>query len=352
MQSPRFLLDIQSQPSSLRRVFDHQIGKGKHALLEAAQILRAGRRVILTGMGASMYAAIPLEYFLSANGIDAIAIESAELLHYRLRSCRDAVVVLASRSGDSIEITKLLDRLQVQTVTIGITNEADSTLARRADCSITVNSLADEMVAIQSYTGTLLALLLLGSAATNKLESTCSAVELALQTLPGLINHGLETIAEWDGFLDPKATVYLLGRGPSWGSVLEGVLLFHETAKAAAVGMPAASFRHGPVECVDEGFRSLIFAPEGPTRDLNLCLARDLVRFGGRVRMIGPEREGTEFPHWCRTPDVPEVLAPLAQIIPVQFAALRLAQLKGLAVGRFRYTPHVTRDESSFAPTI
>jgi glucosamine--fructose-6-phosphate aminotransferase (isomerizing) len=43
------------------------------------------------------------------------------------------------------------------------------------------------------------------------------------------------------------------------------------------------------------------------------------------------------------------MLAPLFEIVPVQAAALRLAQLKGMAVGSFRYTPQVTRDEATFS---
>jgi hypothetical protein len=37
-------------------------------------------------------------------------------------------------------------------------------------------------------------------------------------------------------------------------------------------------------------------------------------------------------------------------VIPFQLAALRLAQLRGLNVGRFRYAPQVAHDEATFDP--
>jgi glucosamine--fructose-6-phosphate aminotransferase (isomerizing) len=112
--------------------------------------------------------------------------------------------------------------------------------------------------------------------------------------------------------------------------------------------MPIASFRHGPIEVVDSRFRALLFAPEGATRDLNLALARDLVRFGGRVRVIGPALPAEFESIGITTPSCVDALAPLVEVIPLQAAAVRLAQLRGVPLGRFRFTPKVARDEAAF----
>jgi len=296
-----------------------------------------------------MFASIPLEYLLCSHGIDAVTVEAAEFLHYRCNAYRDAVVIVVSRSGDSVEIAKLLPTLKGRMPIIGVTNEAAGTLAREADLSINVGSLPDEMVAIQSYTGTLLTLHLLGMATVGELGAAQEEVEALLLALSRLIAINLDELRGWDSFLEGDAPVYLLGRGPSCGSALEGALLFNETAKAPAIGMPAASFRHGPVELVDQGFRGLIFVPSGRTCALNVALAKDLAHFGGRVRVIGPQNADGIGLEWSTTPPVPEALAPLFEIVPVQVAALRLAQLKGITVGSFRYTPQVTLDEAAFS---
>lgn len=348
MQS-RLLQDIQAQPQSLAQVLLHQSGPGRDALLRAAVLLSSGKRVIITAIGASMAAAVPLEYSLSAHGIATFLIEAGELLHYRQQVCLDSVVLIVSRSGASVEITKLLNILKGRAQIIGVSNDPASLLGREADVSIHIGSLPDEMVAIQSYTGTVLTLHLLGEAVVKGTLADDPEVHHALAEIPSLIAGEVETMSKWDEFLKLGSPVYLLGRGPSVGSVAEGALLFHETAKAPAVGMLAASFRHGPVELVDKKFTGVVFAPAGRTRNLNLALARDISRFGGCVRVIGPAGADADGLGLCPIPEVAERLAPLLEVIPLQCAALRLAQLRGLNIGTFRYTPQVTRDEASFA---
>ena len=351
MREPRLLRDIAGQPESLAGVLRRQAGEGRAALRQAAEMLRTARRVVVTGMGASLYAATPLYYRLAALEIDAALVESGELLHYLRGLCEDAVVLAVSRSGETVELVKLLPELgPLGCRLVSATNEAESALAVAADCSLVAGSLPDEMVAIQSYTGTLLALHLLGAEVAGEFTEAHDEAVRLIDALPAYIEANIEAIAEWDGFLDPALPVHLLGRGPSYGSACEGGLLFGETAKAAAFGMPAASFRHGPVEAVDASFRGLIFAPPGRTRSLDMALANDLVRFGGKVRVIGAPGEDAAGLPIVPAPDAGEFLTPLAQIIPVQLAALRLAQLKGLTPGVFRHAPQVTRDEARFAP--
>lgn len=347
--SPRLLKDIQAQPETLAGVLAYHSTAGYAAINAAAALLRSARRIVITGMGASLFASVPLDYYLSGHGMQVVVLEAAEFLHYRLRDAEGAVVLMVSRSGDSIEIAKLVDALRGRTPIVGVTNEPGSAMARLADCCVHLRSQPDEMVAIQTYTATVLTLMLLGGAVAGDWATAHDEASRALADLPGLIERCSAAIPEWDAFLRGGAPVYLMGRGPSCASMLEGVLLFHETAKAPAVGMPAASFRHGPVEMVDSDFRGLIFVPNGPTRDLNLALARDLDRFGGMVRVIGPAGPDTDGLECCETPTLSSSFAPLLEIVPVQFAALRLACLKGLKVGGFRYTPQVTRDEARFS---
>lgn len=348
MTESELLLNIQAQPQSLAHVHSYHSGPGQEALGQAAKLLTAGKHVVLTGMGASLCALIQLEYSLSSHRINACLVEAAELLHYRYQLCDDAVVLVVSCSGESIEIIKLLKLVQGNAKIIGVSNDPESLLARESDVFIHIGSLPDEMVAIQSYTGTVLAMHMLANAVAGKTQDNNEELQPLLNALSSLIEHEVKTISKWDDLLKPDFPPYLLGRGPSYGSVLEGALLFHEASKMPAVGMHAASFRHGPVEIVDRRFVGVIFAADGIARDLNLALARDISRFGGRVLVIGPEDEESKGLQLCSTPRVAEQLAPLLEIVPIQCAVLRLAQLSGLEIGSLRYTPRVTRDEFSF----
>ena len=342
--------NIRAQGESLSAVLQQQCGEGAAALSQAGSLLRSGKRVLITGIGASLYASIPLEYFLCSVGIDAEAIEAGELLHYRYGMLRDAVVVAVSRSGESVEVARLVEKIKGRNTIIGVSNDPRSLLARSSDVSIHIGSLADEMVAIQTYTGTLLALHFVASAATNTFDSAVQEVKDVLPAFASLVESSMRALSDWDEFLGAKSPVYLIGRGPSGGSALEGALLFHEVAKSPAVSMSGASFRHGPVEVVDHDFRGLIFASQAKTQDLDTSLAEDLAHFGGRIHLIGPGSEThASSIALSSLHAVPEALAPLFEIVPVQAAALRLAELRGVQPGSFRYAPQVTVDEAHFS---
>lgn len=343
--TPRLALDIRGQPESLARVLDRQEGAGGVHLRQAAALLRKSKRIVITGIGASLNAAIPLENLLCSGGIAACIVEAGELLHYRTAACQDAAIVVISRSGESIEIALLLEALRGRVPIVGVTQEPGSRLAREADVVLEVGSLPDEAVAIQSYSGTLLALYLLGMATLDQLEAGRHEAQQLLPALAGWTDSQLHAIRAWDGFLASDSLIHLLGRGPSCATASAGALLFAEVAKVPAIAMAAASFRHGPVEIVDGRFRGFVFAPFGKTRDLNISLAADLQRLGGSVRLIGPEGADRHGLPWIDTPSCADVLAPLVEIVPIQVAALRLAELRGIAPGSFRYISQVTRDE-------
>ena len=345
---PRIYQDIRNQADSLTGVLRHQCCEGLPAILEAASLLRSAKRVLITGMGASMFASIPLEYALCARGIDATVIEAAELLHYLHSAFRDALWIVVSRSGESIEIKRLLETAGNGQTIIGVTNEPKSTLAQQAQVALHIGSQPDEMVAIQTYTGTLLTLHVLFGLIDATPASIFSEVESMLPLFATQVKRDLEHQSEWDSFLVSSAPMALLARGPAMASAMEGALLFNEIAKFPAFAAPVASFRHGPIEVADANFRGIVVASAGRTRELNLAFGKELVRFGAAVRMVGPRCDLASSFTWHDTLQVSEELAPLFDIVPMQVAATRLAELKGIWPGSFRYTPQVAVDEARF----
>src|SRR5271165_5233033 len=132
MKTPRLIQDIQSQPGSLSDVLDHHSGAGRDTLQRAAALVSSAKRVIVTGMGASMFGCVPLEYQLCALGIPTFLIETAELLYYRQEICTDSIVIVVSRSGESVEVAKLMISLKGHVPIIGVSNNPASMVARNA----------------------------------------------------------------------------------------------------------------------------------------------------------------------------------------------------------------------------
>ena len=154
---------------------------------------------------------------------------------------------------------------------------------------------------------------------------------------------------QWHAFLPTKTPLYILGRGPALGSVAEGVLLIHETAKASAVGMSVPQFRHGPVEVVDPAFRAVVIGTQSETAALDSALANDLLSMGSQVQWLGPSFPGLKAQPLCRWPaTVPARFLSLFETIPLQIIAYAQAEIRGIRPGDFRWAPAITSSESGF----
>lgn len=341
--------NISGQPASHRALLAfHQ--RHQHATLRACaeQIRKAQGRVIFTGMGGSLFASLAAVCRMSQGGHPVQAIESAELLHYGTASLRSTDVgVVISRSGGSVEPVLLAEKMREAGMTvIAVTNVPGSTLEKVAHITLPIGSEADKLIAVQTYTGTVLTLLLLAeevlAGESVRFGEACGA---ALPALSTYIDECLQASDGWQEWL-MGSTLYLLGRGTALGSVHEGALLLHETAKAAAVGMSSGQFRHGPAEILSGDFRAVIFGAPQATQALDRSLADDLFSFGAKIRWIGPG-SGTA-PSLVPWPEISHQLAPVFEIVPLQVAAYRLALWRGITPGDFRFVTEVTASESGF----
>jgi glucosamine--fructose-6-phosphate aminotransferase (isomerizing) len=349
------LENILAQPASHRGLLAlHQ--SDQHAKLRACAepIRNAQRRVIFTGMGGSLFAALAAVSRLSEQGYPVQAMESSELLHYGTASLRaEDVGVVISRSGESIEPVLLAEKMLKAGMTVlGVTNVPGSRLEELANITLPIGAQADKLIAVQTYTGTVLTLLLLAdevlAGESAKLSDACDA---ALPMLSTYIDQCLRESEHWQDWL-MGSPLYLLGRGPALGSVYEGALLLHETAKTAAVGMSSGQFRHGPAEILSCDFRAVVFGTPPPTQALDRALADDLFSVGARVRWIGPAADVGDIREHAQSlvpwPKIAPVLAPLFEIVPLQAAAYRLALWRDITPGDFRFVTEVTASESGF----
>jgi glucosamine--fructose-6-phosphate aminotransferase (isomerizing) len=349
------LKDILAQPDALELVAHHLLGDGLPAMDNATKLIKAADHIIVSAIGASYNACLPFVHQLRSIGLSVQIIDAAELLYnpgVLARTC--ALYILVSRSGESIEIVKLLKILnQREATVIGIANEIDSYLVQNSVCPIILNSPVDHSVAIKTFTGTLLAFAMLFEMLIKELSPKEFAEEIQ-NFINGLSEH-IATFTQlsgnWNEFLTPASVIYLLGRGPSLSAVHEGALLFHEMAKLPAIGMGSGSFRHGAVEVVDENFCGIIFSSNGITKDLDIALAEVLVEFGAKVCIVGDcnglNPSIDRFECWHIGSRYP-IFTPILEVIPVQLAAFRLASWLKKSPGKFRYLNSVVDDEIKF----
>jgi len=190
-------------------------------------------------------------------------------------------------------------------------------------------------------------LLLCAMALTSTLDRQASqGLYAAVDAVEGFLDGWQERTDRMARFVGRGDCLSLLGRGPSVASAAAGSLILKEVAKVKAEAMSGGQFRHGPLEVISPGFLAFIFAPQGRTRELNLRLARDIARFGGKVVLIGSEEEQVQerILH-LPLPALQELYAPVAEIVPLQLLAWRWALDRGWPPGQFLWAGKVTLEE-------
>lgn len=281
--------------------------------------------IIFSGIGASAHAIAPAVLALRAAGRRAFAVSPAELSEPGARALADAFV-LVSQSGASAETVDALAQLEGAPV-VAISAHGASPLAEAASAWLPLGPFEDTRVASLSYTATLQALGML----CDVLLGTSSGWEL----LPDLARDVLErtdavvaTIAER---LAPILALDAVGGAASQASARETALLAREGLRIPAVGMEAREYLHGPLEAVSEGFGCVVFG-----RGREHALATELASFGGRVVLVSDEAAVAPSVDAIELPRAPMLVAPILEILPIQLLVDRLAELRGLEIGRLR----------------
>jgi glutamine---fructose-6-phosphate transaminase (isomerizing) len=345
-----FMRDILRQPEELQLTLDFLMGTGRAALDAAAAVVRHARHVYLTGIGSSWHAALCAATLFNLGARPAYLHEAAELLEFA-NFPADAVVIMISRSGRSVEIVKLLAKLQERGATvIAITNVADGTLAQQAQIPIVVPIALDHAISVNTYSTLAATAGILASEVSSKWNSNLGLglSEAFAKTTPAIVAWQAQ-LADSSWFA-PGAATYFLARGCSLGSCQEARLLWEEGVKSSATAMGTGSFRHGPQEMVKAGQRFGIWIDGARMRAQDLAVARDLRKLGASVMLIGRELPQDAGDLTFQLPDIPDQWQFLIDIIPAQLAAEKLARLSGVDSDTFRYCSFIVEDEFGLLP--
>ena len=231
-----FLQDILRQPRELQRTiaFLSTVGEGKPSLDKAVAAIRDARHVYLAGIGSSWHAALNAATFFYANANPVYLQDAAELLNYAAIPS-GSVVIIISRSGRSIEIVQLAQKVRASGATIiGITNVADGPLAKLAQIPMVIPSPLDHAISVVTYTTLALTAAILGASVAEKFDTRVAAGLTAAIVQAGKAIPGWRQQISNSNWLSPGATTYFLARGASLGSAHEARLMWEEGVKSPA----------------------------------------------------------------------------------------------------------------------
>jgi glucosamine--fructose-6-phosphate aminotransferase (isomerizing) len=347
----KMLEEIRQQPAALERTLRSEIRRAES--LRKLFATRKPHMIVLAARGTSDNAAQFGRYLLELTTAIPVSLSAPSIytLYGAPVQLRDALVVGISQSGESTDTNLVVQRArEAGAITVGVTNERQSALAKIAQHVLFVHAEKEKSVAAtKTYTGQLLAFYLLayGLGADISLDR--------LRRIPGWANTALKlesVIAERAERYRFMRQALVVGRGLNYANAFEFALKLMETCYVVAERFSAADLLHGPIAMVESGFPAFLFAASGVTWPGMKQLADKLAQLKAET-MIVTDRSNPEAAKGRRALILPfnlretkpfdDLFTPIPYIIPAQLFAASLAEVKGLNPDHPRTLEKVTR---------
>lgn len=289
--------------------------------------------VVFVGRGSSDNVATIGRYAVEAfAGIPASLAAPSLSTKYALRaSYVNYVIVAMSQSGETPEVISVASALKGKgSKIIGITNSADSSLARIADLHLDLQAGVERAVpATKTVTAQVLAVLKIASALATKigLDSPISRGEL--KRLPEAVEEVLSDFNSAKRIVTECVSanrLQLIGRGLVYGAVLEAAIKIKETSGVFAHGISSADFVHGPIAAVDNELPVIIFDAGGVNSE-------ELLSLNIRLQEKGVITYTSSLDLKSSIP-LPKGLSEILNSIPIIIRGQQLSYLWAIALGK------------------
>lgn len=333
--------EIAEQPHGLQRL----LSEGGAATHEVARVVaqRAPRFVLLAARGSSDHAALYAKYLVEVQlGLPVGLASPSSYTSYHARpDLRDVLLVSVSQSGGSPDLVATTAAArELGATTLALTNAPGSELAGAAELHLDVMAGPERAVAAtKSYSAELLALWMLVAAWRGADLSSAGAV---VQAVAAHVDRRPEVdeIANRYRFTDRLITT---GRGYAYPTALEAALKLMETSYVSAHAFSGADLLHGPLAMIDHSHPVVAVVPDGAGASAMAPVLGRLTERGADLLVLGGEQSLDYGTTSYRLAPLPEDLAPIADIVPLQWLALRMAVARGFDPDAPRGLAKVTR---------
>jgi len=229
---------------------------------------------------------------------------------------------------------------------LGITNRAESSLARQVDDILDIGAgIEVGVAATKTFMGQLLAFygLTLAFAARRggRSDQEIAGLVQELRQLPdqlrALVDDHDQRSAELAHSFAETQDVIFLGRGINYPIALEGALKLKEISYIHAEGYPAGEMKHGPIALLDAYVPVVSIAVPGAVFEKVLSNAQEAKARDARLLGVAPEGPDTDlFDDLLPIPEVSEWISPLLTVVPMQLLSYHIAAHRGLDVDQPR----------------
>jgi glucosamine--fructose-6-phosphate aminotransferase (isomerizing) len=328
-----FLAETRDQPQALLRLLEQAPVYDEVA---RAAVERQPQIVRLVGHGSSDNAASYGVYaFGIAAGWTALRDSISLSVYYGAKlDLERSIVVALSQSGRTPDVVAYVERARERgALTIGVTNEAASELARAADMTLPLMAGAENAVAAsKTYVNQLAALLLLAGAVAGRTNDVVDEIGRTAESMAEAIPRFEDAVASVAGAFAYVGRMYVIGRGIEFATAREIALKLTETCRVAAEPLTSTDLAHGPIAALDPLFPVWTIASKDETLPTIVEAARRARDAGATLVASGNAHSKIDGAAYrLPVPAAPApLLSPLLSVVPGQLFAGALAAAKGL----------------------
>ncbi len=343
--------EIHEQPQALQDTFggrvDFATGRVEiEDMVVSAEELARVERIHLLACGTSLHAALVGKFLIEE--LARVPVECDYGSEYRYR---DPIVdsrVLAvgiSQSGETADTLSAMEAARERGGRlVAISNVPGSQATRIAEGVIYTHAGPEIGVAsTKAFTTQLVALYLLALYLRQARGGAPDPALVApLAHLPQAVDEALrhaEAIDELARRYHRAENFLYLGRGVNYPIALEGALKLKEISYIHAEGYTAGEMKHGPIALIDEDMPVVAIATGERVFDKVASNMQEVKARDGRVLVV-TDRDPAELAGLAdevlSVPRVPELLAPIVNVIPLQLLAYSIGVRRGADVDQPR----------------
>ncbi len=257
----------------------------------------------------------------------------------------DALGVGVSQSGESSDVVEGLRALsRAGALTLSVSNQDDSSLEQAADFALLQNAGPETAVAASKTFSSQMMLLSCLVAHWSGDKALLSALRRVPEAMRSLLAD-TEPLARAALRLTHAESIYVLGRGLSFGPAQETALKLKETSYLHAQAYSSAEFQHGPIASVGASDPLLLFGLADASNESNLAVAKRLRDLNADLTVVSSVPELLELGESRIA--LPGGLHPVTeaflQVLAGQVLALELTRSKGLDPDAPRNLSKVTK---------
>ena len=340
---PHYMLkEIYEQPQTLKNAI---LIQDKYLEL-LAEFLDRSRDIYLVASGTSYNACVAASYmFNSLARLATYPVVASEFIQQYGNAVNiESTVFAVSQSGETADVLRCVDHARDRAATIlGLTNVLGSTLTRVARAYVCQQSGPEIGVgATKTFTSQLIVLAQIALKLAKKRgkvsQDEMDDIQSKLDEVPELVRSVILSKGEQVQHLAHKyrgaQCVYFLGRGVSTATALEGRLKLLEIARIPCIAYPAGESKHGPISLIEDGFPVIFSAPKSSTHRISAGNILELKTRGasiiGLIEQSDQDIKGLCDDYIELPGNIPEILAPIIHVIPLQLFAYYMAIERGL----------------------